>query len=234
MQNQGPILITAAMGFEARPILKGIAKAPKGSFELLRSGIGNRAALALLTRLQDHSLPTPSLVISSGLAGIELRGVPIGTWVVGTEIQNSLKTPPQPVLSKELEQWLKKAKMPFISASYRSAAEVVQVSHSQGLGAVDMESAALARVCRERNIPFAILRLVSDNPDAPLPHAIGAFVRVSTESTLIGKAQGAVEGLKLTFNQPKDLGRFLLQSVGLSKKLTEGWRKLTETEFSQL
>jgi hypothetical protein len=41
--------------------------------------------------------------------------------------------------------------------------------------AVDMESAAIARVCAEHGIPFAAIRAISDTADEVLPEAIAKF-----------------------------------------------------------
>jgi hypothetical protein len=224
------VLVTAAMSFEERPITEGLTRARNRSFEVLRTGIGTRAGKALEARLANSSRPKPSLVISSGLAGIELSGIELGSWVLGTEVRTSHTQPSMPTLHEPLETWLNSAGIRFTRAPYRSATEVVQVDHEEAIqrGAVDMESFSLAQVCAQAQIPFAILRLISDTPEAPLPKAIGAFVQVSTAPTFAGKLQGFLAGLRETAADPKGMARFVGESPRLSKKLTTGWEKLAK------
>jgi nucleoside phosphorylase len=232
-KNPVHVLVTAAMGFEERPISEGIKRSENHSYEVLRSGVGQKAGDALRERLAQSFRRRPSLVISSGLAGIELPGISIGSWLLGTNVHASDARPELITLHEPIAAWIQSAGIEFRLADFRSATEVVQVDHQLELkrGAVDMESYSLALVCQEENIPFAILRIVSDTPDSPLPKAIGAFVKVATEETWAGKLQGVVSGIRATFHEPKAMGRFVSQSPKLSRKLTQGWEKLARREL---
>lgn len=66
--------------------------------------------------------------------------------------------------------------------------------------AVDMESAAIARVCAEHGVPFAAIRAISDTADESLPPVVTRFfdtngqlryvavmAAILTEPSLIGK-----------------------------------------------
>ena len=46
-----------------------------------------------------------------------------------------------------------------------------------GAAAVDMESAALARLCHQRGVPFGCLRTISDDLDTPLSPHLGRLLR---------------------------------------------------------
>jgi len=58
-----------------------------------------------------------------------------------------------------------------------SAEEKQSLAAKFGAVAVDMESAAIARVCAEQGIPFAAVRAISDTADEALPEAVARFFR---------------------------------------------------------
>jgi len=48
-----------------------------------------------------------------------------------------------------------------------------RLGHEYEALAVDMESAAAARLCQQHNVPFACLRVISDDQNTPLsPHLV--------------------------------------------------------------
>jgi hypothetical protein len=225
------ILICAATAVEARAVRR-VATAPH--FEVLQTGMGPaRATRALTKRLKSAALPAPSLVISTGFAGIELPDVPLGSWALGTEVTDTAGKSPFTLHWRELEARLARAKLTVSHVPFRLADEVVQISQdSQGASnthAIDMESHALAKVAHEHGIPLAVLRLISDTPDAPLPRAIGAFSQVSTAVGITRKAGGALAGLGHTLARPRELGRFLARGSKLSKQLEDDWSALIAT-----
>jgi hypothetical protein len=218
------ILICAATAVEARAVREAVT-APR--FEVLQTGMGSaRAARALGARLADPTHTRPSLIISTGFAGIELLDIPLGTWVLGTEVTDATRNAPLALEWQELEPRLTRANLSARRAPYRLADEVVHIEKASGTHAVDMESHALAKVAREYGIPLAVLRLVSDTPEAPLPHAIGAFSRVSTGVGVTRKAGGALAGLGHTLASPLELGRFLARGAKLSKQLAGDWKAM--------
>ena len=55
------------------------------------------------------------------------------------------------------------------------AGEKKQLGRTFNAVAVDMESAAIARVCAEHDVPFGAIRAISDTVDEDLPKAVTRF-----------------------------------------------------------
>jgi hypothetical protein len=75
--------------------------------------------------------------------------------------------------------------------------------------AVEMEAAALARVCAEEGVPFACLRAISDTRDTPLPADLlgcleGERVRAGRLLRALGRRPGLAWDL---FSLARDSGR---------------------------
>ena len=73
----------------------------------------------------------------------------------------------------------------------RTVAEKKRLGEVTGGLAVDMESAAVERVCRERKVPFVGLRVISDDLTKDLPVEVLSVVG-ATGSLRLGAAIGAV------------------------------------------
>ncbi|HET7755031.1 MAG TPA: carotenoid biosynthesis protein, partial [Anaeromyxobacteraceae bacterium] len=163
----GSIVVCAATGTEAAACLEGIADSGVEGVEVLRTGVGpERAARALRERLAAE--PRPTLVVSSGFAGALTPGLERGSFVTADAVielvdgrSSAVAIPPGGLRTAP-------ASAPV---SVVSASTVLQSAPagSGGAAAADMESAALARIAAGANVPFAVFRVVSDTPAAPLP-----------------------------------------------------------------
>lgn len=72
-----------------------------------------------------------------------------------------------------------------------TTAEKSQLRAATGADAVEMESGVIVRLCRERGVPCATVRVVSDPAEEPLPLDFNALMR--SDGTLhLGKLLGAV------------------------------------------
>ncbi len=247
-------LVCAATLPEARAVERGI-RGVVGStlaFEVLRTGMGLRAARRTLERelfcrstdSAPHGSSMPDLIISTGFAGtLDAQMVP-GSWVLGDHVLLWLN-PPRPGISviapggTVAVDWLKPAadalgargstvlSSPLLVAYDPTLNEVM--SRRQGPVAVDMESAALAEVARRYGVPFAVLRLVTDTPDQPLPGFVYGFANAlsfDARLTVAARARHAARGAVAVATRPQDLIRFVQASMDWGKTLESGWRRI--------
>jgi adenosylhomocysteine nucleosidase len=127
---------------------------------ILLTGIGPENAGATVRRALDSN--PHELVISSGFAGGLDPKVPHGTLIFASD---------DPALQQRLAA-LGARQVRFHTA--RRIATTVNEKHalreSTQADAVEMESGAIQTLCTQRQIPFAILRIISDaaNEDLPL------------------------------------------------------------------
>jgi adenosylhomocysteine nucleosidase len=73
----------------------------------------------------------------------------------------------------------------------RTVAEKKRLGEVSGALAVDMESAAVERICRERKVPFVGIRVISDDLSKDLPREVLSVVG-ATGSLRLGAAIGAM------------------------------------------
>jgi adenosylhomocysteine nucleosidase len=88
---------------------------------------------------------------------------------------------------------------------------------------LDMESAALAAVAQERDLPMAIVRTVSDLADEDLPLDFNLFLRPT----------GWLNGMQSLMSRPSSLGglnRLRKQSRVAAARLTEWFQRYAETD----
>jgi nucleoside phosphorylase len=227
------VLVCAATSVEANACRQGISRGITragltGRYEVLQTGMGLiQARHALKKRLTSSHLPLPSRVISTGFAGSWTNELAIGSWIFGKSVEAQNRS-----LQIELENFNSPRSFSFPV----NPARVISIEQASSKGqahaqstlpiAVDMESFAWAEICKARNIPFQILRLVSDNPSAPLPDAIGTFASVATAPTVQGKFQSLTRGLSQAFQEPKALAGFIARGTRLPGLLAKGWQEI--------
>ncbi|HEY2827236.1 MAG TPA: hypothetical protein VGJ04_06515 [Pirellulales bacterium] len=96
------------------------------------------------------------------------------------------------------------------------AAEKQQLGNRHGALAVDMETLAIAEVCRREKQRFLAVRIVSDAVDEELPPDVERLLTRTTWARRIGAAAGTVVRRPSTV---KDLWRFRETALVCSKKL---------------
>ncbi len=221
------ILVCAATSVEARACRKGVDQARASArYEILQTGMGlEKARAALENRLLDSGRPRVSLVISTGFAGSWTRSLSAGAWISGASIESHLA-------EQRFDLGL------GLNSFSASLARVISISQACSEGeagvfvdsdlpiAVDLESSSLAEVCRDRGIPFQILRLISDSPDAPLPRCIGCFASVFTAPSAREKFRSLLQGLSLVIAEPLSLARFIARGTKLPSLLSQGWKEI--------
>ncbi|MCX8091351.1 MAG: hypothetical protein N3I86_10565 [Verrucomicrobiae bacterium] len=133
------------------------------------TGVGRLAAeRALLKTLETH---TADCVFSCGFAGALDPGWSVGTVGFTTD-HDALRTA---LLNAGA------VPMRFLSLDRvaATAAEKAALRARTGADAVEMESAALQAICRTRNIPFAVVRAISDAATENLPLDFNRVLRAS-------------------------------------------------------
>jgi adenosylhomocysteine nucleosidase len=177
--------IVFAMGMEAYPFLRRVQVTQrwrKGSatyrtvfFEgqvlmAVKSGIGPVKAHAAMERLNMR----PSAILSVGTAGALAEGLSVGDILVASDtlIEKEVDAPLgcSPALQAALRSACEKEGLGFKSGSLITMPKAVfrtderrRLHTSTGALAVDMESHALSRQARKIGVPFACLRVISDD-----------------------------------------------------------------------
>ena len=239
------ILLCTATTVEARACRAGISKADATHhFEILRSGMGLRNAhQALQARLKNFALQQPSLIVSTGFAGGWSPKLELGCWVLGRSVKNEAGEKRDLSASEDFSLVLQLPKRmserchsaDFLSLSRPRSKPIVSSAQSDPSPdpseaefpiAVDMESYAWAQLSALHQIPFLILRLISDTPKDPLPDAIENFSAACLASTPADRFGYFARGISSTVARPKTVGKFLMRSAFMPRNLYEGWRAI--------
>lgn len=119
-------------------------------------------------------------IVSYGLTGALADGLKIGDWVVGTRLTGAIDHDCHAGWCDALANRLPGAHK---GAFFADGRMIDTIAEKRALGvthdalAVDMESHMAARVARAHGLPFAIVRIVSDEVGHLLPHAITVSMR---------------------------------------------------------
>jgi hopanoid-associated phosphorylase len=142
----------------------------------VRCVIGGGNSDLLARRLSAAFDPDVLSVISVGIGGALDPTLKVGDVVVGASVvwpDDGCET--DPAWRARLAAALPSARIAPIygaEAMVLSPPEKARLHAAGGAVAVDMESRAAARFCRERALPFAVLRTVSDTAQTTLPPAV--------------------------------------------------------------
>ena len=184
-RENGMMCIVFAMGMEAYPFLRRVEVTQRwrrGSatyrtvfFEgqqlmAVKCGIGPVKAQAALRRLDTR----PSAILSVGTAGALTEGLKVGDVIVASETltkdEAAAPLPCSTVLQEALGLACKKEGRFFTNAPLITMPKSVfrtndrlRLHEATGAVAVDMESHALGREARNLGVPFACLRVISDD-----------------------------------------------------------------------
>ncbi len=171
------VIVMAALKQEAVPLSRGLAGL-EGQMKLVQCGVGLQRAEATCRR----ELPGVSLLISTGCCGGLVPGASNGLLIIprkvlGLSNGETVELPPPD------EQWCDLARnmaelqglhcsdRPLISVAkaLTSTAAKERCHQETGAVAVDMETAAMARVAGDLGVPHLVVRHVLDAVDEPLP-----------------------------------------------------------------
>jgi adenosylhomocysteine nucleosidase len=134
----------------------------------LITGMGPRNAARVLRAAL--ALARPRLVLSCGFAGALNPQLARGDLVFAADDPFPLR----PVL---LELGARPIQFHGVDRIIATAAEKAGLWKTTGADAVDMESSAIRALCREANLPSAIVRVISDAAQDDLPLDFNQYVR---------------------------------------------------------
>ncbi|MCU0307443.1 MAG: hypothetical protein MUE51_06675 [Thermoleophilia bacterium] len=157
--RSGTLVVACALPAEARA-LAGLARP---GVVVARTGVGPRMAAAAAARLLD---PPPAGLVAAGFCGAAGPDLRPGEVVVAREVVDGAsgeRFAADPGLLGAVAG--RRGTLVSRPALARTPAERA----AGGGDAVDMESAALARACRDAGVPFLAVRAVSDPAHRPLP-----------------------------------------------------------------
>ncbi len=196
------IIFICALPQEAK-FLRRLTLVQTGKAQIVVSGIGPRNAERATRNATEGS--RPSLVVSTGVAGALSPALRIGDVITAGEVidettgdrfpchnptdghVNTFGAPPSGgAVAKPSASGTPNSSLATSSPSgpvailsvarmITSAEEKRSLAHTFAAVAVDMESAAIARVCRERSLPFATVRAISDTAEETIPPAVTTF-----------------------------------------------------------
>lgn len=161
-------IVVCATSWEEGSCRRGIQAAGKEeSFTVLRTGVGlEKAPVTLLIYLADAY--SPSLIISTGFAGALTPDIPLYSWIAPDKVFYQRKEVPEAVVQNEIPNVIK-CSLVSLQRPFRQGDSIPDILSSySGPKAVDMESAALAEVAKQYQIPFLVLRFITDTPKSPL------------------------------------------------------------------
>ncbi len=145
---------------------------------VVETGIGPARAEAVLTWLLGApklgDVPyRPRVVLSAGFAGALQPGRAVGDVILATEVVDAAGTcwpatwPAEPPAG-EWRPPLHRERLLTLDRLVGSPEEKEALGRQHQAAAVDMESAAVARLCQKHGVPFGCVRAVSDDLRMPL------------------------------------------------------------------
>jgi nucleoside phosphorylase len=145
---------------------------------VLETGVGHAAMEVALTWLLGQPLLggvpyRPRVVLSAGFSGGLCDGLKVGDLILATEVadQNGYRwTVPWPgeLPPGEWRPPLHRGRLLSVATLLTDPAEKQRLGQQHEALAVDMETATVARLCREHGIPFGCVRAISDDVRTPL------------------------------------------------------------------
>ena len=220
--------ICAATRSEADACRRGVAAAGlTDRLRIVRTGIGTVAARRSLDREMSRG-PRPVGLVSSGFAFSTDPGLAPGQLAAASHVVAFEGVGTERELAEPLALDLADVPCrPFTTTDFFLDADDPRIGTGPlGSGAlVDMESAAVAELATEADVPYAVLRLVTDTPGRPLPPFVGCYVRAALAPTGLSRTAGTVRTGLSALASPLRTWRFLSTGRRRCRELCEGWRR---------
>jgi adenosylhomocysteine nucleosidase len=204
---------------------------------VMETGVGPEAAetalhWALGKPLFGNLPYRPKLVLSAGFAGGLVPRLKVGDLVLAKEVADldgrAWPAPWPAALPADWQQPVTRGRVLTTTTLVSDPADKRRLCEEHQALVVDMESAVVARACKERGVPFGCLRVVSDDWEMPLSPALAGLTpagRVSwwrLLSALIRSPRLASELWRLA-KQTKTAARKLGLGLGELLTLTLDW-----------
>jgi adenosylhomocysteine nucleosidase len=149
---------------------------------MLETGVGAAAMEAALTRLLQSSF-RPSSVLCIGFCGALDPRRRVGDVFVSEEVCDAAGRS-WPATWPAVSPALPRGRLLSLDRIVGDPAEKQRLGRQYQADAVDMESATAARLCQEQAIPFAALRVVSDDASTPLSPVVAEVLSRGQASPL--------------------------------------------------
>jgi adenosylhomocysteine nucleosidase len=150
---------------------------------ILHTGVGAKNCNTRLEVLLHKA--RPSLVISSGFAGAVSEELRVGDLIFGENFSD-------PQLLDKVGQILRdrqprRVKLFTSTSIIDSIAERNEIARGAGAAAVDMETGAIADVCKVHGVPLLSLRVISDTASQPFPAPPSVLFDIERQRTNFGR-----------------------------------------------
>jgi adenosylhomocysteine nucleosidase len=122
----------------------------------------------------------PRFILSAGFSGALRPEQKVGDLILATEVVDQRGNCWRAITSSTLDCF--RGRLLTVSELVSDPRQKQRLGQESGASAVDMESAIVARLCYEHGIPFACLRVISDDLHTPLSHQLLALLRQSRVS----------------------------------------------------
>lgn len=184
------------------------------------SGIGVQAARQATEQLLDRH--PVSWVVSTGFAGGLRPNLARGNFLMPHEIVDSTQRCFSVGLrldeaTLQSTPGLHSGRLLTVDHLVRSTEERRRLGETYDSVACDMESIAVAEVCRARGIRFLSVRIISDGLDDALPPDVERLIKQQSTAAKLGAATGAI------FRRPaavKDLWKLHEDAARTSRRLS--------------
>ncbi len=181
----------------------------------VESGPGpERAARATRALLDGHH---PNWVVCCGFAGALQEGINVGDIVVSRALHHLGDEPVDTPhgMPSDAKHGLHVGPVVTVGHIVRTVVEKKELAATTNAIACDMESYAVAGVCRDANVPFMVVRAITDDLSADIP----AEVHTLLETTGAGRLGATVGAL---WNRPgsvKDLWKLREDAAVAARRL---------------
>jgi len=158
---------------------------------LVESGPGfARARRATLALIEAH---TPRYIVSCGFSGALKPELKVGHIVMANAITDTHghEMPLSLPMPEQLPDGVHVGRLVVVDELVRTPQDKKELGESHDAMAVDMESLAVAQVCRDQGVGFMAVRVISDDLDTELPPEIHS-VLAATPGRRIGAAIGSL------------------------------------------
>lgn len=208
---------------------------------VVEMGIGRRHTEKALTWLLNQPLMgnvpyRPKVVIAAGFSGALREGLHVGDIILATEVADAdghcwPTTWPAELPAGEWRPPLHRGRLLSVPHLVARPGEKRRLGEQYDAAAVDMETAVVARLCRNQQVPFACVRAISDEVDTALsPQLVSLFEgeRIAPVRLLAALAkQPSLAGeLWRLARHTRHAGRQLALALGELLTLTLPWAEV--------
>lgn len=162
---------------------------------MILSGPGREnAARAAEILIDGHR---PQLILSAGFAGglslqLKRNDILLVDRLLAGDGREIVAEPPVELLKTLERPGVHRGPLLTLDRVVRLPTEKQSLHCQSGAMAIDMETFAVAEVCRQRALPFSAVRVINDTADETLPTDVEYLLNQKTKAAQFGAAVGAV------------------------------------------